>query len=43
MLPATHMQIRPKGTEQFENLPDNGITGEKASKVHGPSLIGFSA
>lgn len=43
MLPATRMQIRPKGIEQFENLPDNGITGEKASKAHGLSLIGFSA
>lgn len=39
---TTHMQIRPKETEKFENLIDNGIIGEKASKAHGLSLIGFS-
>lgn len=43
MLPTTRMQIRPKGIEQVENLPDKGITGEKASKPHGLSLTGFSA
>jgi len=37
------MQVRTKGTGKFEDLTDNGITGEKASKAHGLSLIGFSA
>ena len=40
---TNHMQIRPKETEKFENLIDNGIIGKKASKAHGVSLIGFSA